>query len=118
MTNLAYRAQPRHTCDPDDDTSPLNRQCVACYEEATDDIDVPALEQAADEVLALVKSEELRQLAVRTRDEALARERKAFDLRWGRFFKCKGCGARLEARPCCSLDYYELAGYELAPRRR
>jgi len=45
-------------------------------------IDVAALERAADEVQSLVRSEELRQLAVKTRDAALAKERARLDRIW------------------------------------
>jgi len=48
----------------------------------THGIDVEALERAVDEVESLVRSEELRLLAVRTRDAALAADRARLDAKW------------------------------------
>ncbi len=45
-------------------------------------IDVAALEAAADQVQSVVASEDLRLLAIRTRDAALAVDRARLDAKW------------------------------------
>lgn len=83
------------------------------------------LRDLRDDALALrittLRAEALRMLAERTRDAELARQREAFHARWAFFFKCPGCGARVEPLivpppPCqCGSRVIVTSGYKGPP---
>lgn len=60
---------------------------------------IDELADSADDAVVAVSADELRRGAEQARDAALRKIRDAFHARWGWFFKCSNCGARLEMLP-------------------